>query len=160
MNVLFCPLRMLAEKAEQNGLWHCAALISSSMELNTDLIPGIPYVFRQYEDIDREVPGRSFSQEDALAFARFLQELDERVDTIFCCCDMAQSRSPAVAAAVCRYTGCSDGHIWSDPGVQTNMLVFDLLTTALGIPISDGEKDDLLYENHQAFRKAIEQAKR
>ncbi len=155
MHVIFCPIRRLAETAQQEGLHRCAAIISSSQEPDASRLPQIPYVFRQYEDLDREVPGRSFSEADAKAFADFVRNLSGWVDTFICCCDAAQSRSPAVAAAVCRYFGQPDHPIWSDPSVCPNMLVFDLLTIALGIPVSDMEKDALLYENRQAFRKAI-----
>lgn len=159
MKVLFCPVRKLAQQAAQEGSHRCAAILSSSGQPDFASLPQIPYVFRQYEDIDREVPGRSFSREDAKAFADFLQGLDSSIDTVFCCCDMAQSRSPAVAAAVCRYFGLPDSHIWSDPYVHPNMLVFDLLTNALGIPTTDEEKDALLYTSHKAFQDAIRAAR-
>ena len=154
MKILFCPWRKLAQLVAGEET-HTAAILSSSMEPEPSRLPKIPYVFRQYEDIDVLIPGRSFSEEDAQAFADFIRGLDGSVDTLYCCCDVAKSRSPAVAAAVCRYFKQSDSHIWHDPFVQPNMLVFDLLTTAFGIPVADEEKDRLLYENRQAFRNAI-----
>lgn len=155
MTVEFCPVRRLAERVRIEEKHRYAALLSSSMDPDVSRLPEICYVFRRYEDIDMEIPGRSFSWEDAKAFADFLRNLDGSIDTVICCCDAAKSRSPAVAAAVCRYFGLSDAHIWSDPYVHPNMLVFDLLTKALNISVSDEEKDALLYENSRAFRSAI-----
>lgn len=158
MKVMICPLRSLAAKAETAG--NCAALLSSSADLAHIRLPDIFYVFRQYEDLDVETPGRSFSAEDAEMFAAFVRSLPENVDTVFCCCDAGQSRSPAVAAAVCRFFGMEDIDIWRDPSVHPNMLVFDLLTQALGVPVSDEEKDLRLYENQRAFRNAIRAARK
>lgn len=155
MKIIVCPLRSLAEKAGEN----CVALLSSSSGLEHIRLPDIPYVFRQYEDLDVEMPGRSFSMEDAEAFGAFLRSLPPQTHTVFCCCDAGKSRSPAVAAAVCRFFGQDDLYIWKDPYVQPNMLVYDLLTQALGVPASDEEKDIRLYENHKAFRDAIRAAR-
>lgn len=154
MKIVFCPWRQLAQRVAGEEA-HTAAVLSSSTEPEASRLPKISYVFRQYEDIDVPIPGRSFSQEDARAFGDFIRGLDRSVDTLYCCCDAAKSRSPAVAAAACRYFGQDDSHIWGDPFVQPNMLVFDLLTTALGVPVADGEKDALLHQNRMALRTAI-----
>ena len=155
MEVKICPIKglyyLLQEKKQNN----CAAVISSSSEVEAERLTGIPYIVRQYEDIDTEIPGRSFSEEDAMCVLAFLQTLDPKTGTVYCCCDAGQSRSPAVAAAICRYYGLEDLYIWQEPRYHPNMLVFDVLTRVFGRPVSDEEKDRLLYINHRAFRKAI-----
>ena len=154
MEILFCPWRLLGKQLGENQ-GNAAAVISATVAPEASRLPSIPYVLRVYEDIDAPIPGRAFSEVDAKAFGDFIRGLSSTVDTLYCCCDMAKSRSPAVAAAACRYFGKSDRHIWSDPYLYPNMLVFDMLTTALGIPLTDEEKDALLQENRAAFRKAI-----
>lgn len=83
MRVLFCPVRSLAAKADTVG--NCVAGISSSSALEDVQLPDISYVFGQYADLDVETPGRSFSMEDAAAFATFMRQPDGRTDTVFCC---------------------------------------------------------------------------
>lgn len=155
--IKICPLRLLNSRLEAENT-DGIAILSSAMEPDAARLPRIPYVLRIYEDLDAPVPGRSFTEADAAAFARFLQSHND-AQTVYCCCDAGKSRSPAVAAAVLRYFGMDDSCIWSDPGYHPNMLVFDLLTQALGIPVSDEEKDLLIHTNRTAFRKAIQAAR-
>lgn len=157
MKVSIYPIKRLYYLLKEGNAEDCAAVISSSAEVDAERLTGVSYVFRQYEDIDTEIPGRSFSEEDAKCVLSFLQMLDQRIGTVYCCCDAGRSRSPAVAAAICRYYGLEDLHIWQNPQYHPNMLVFDTLTRVFGIPVSDVEKDRLLYANHQAFRNAIRQ---
>ena len=58
-------------------------------------------------------------------------------------------------AAVMQHFGLDDMQIWDNPHYHPNMLVFDLLTRELNVPVSDEDKDARLYENMQAFRTAI-----
>ena len=125
----------------------------STWDLYTAKLFGIFYVFRQYEDLDYECPGRSFSQMDATAFADFVKNLE--ADVLYCCCDAGESRSPAVAAAVMRYFGLDDLQIWRNPHYHPNLLVFEMLAAALGAAVSDEEKDFRFYTNQKAFRDAV-----
>ena len=111
------------------------------------------YAFRQYEDLDYECQGRSFSKADAAAFADFVKHLE--ADVLYCCCDAGESRSPAVAAAVMRFLGLDDMQVWENPHYHPNMLVFETLANALGADASDEEKDFRFYTNRKAFRDAI-----
>ena len=155
MKIKICPVKTLYRLHGEGKTGRCAAVISASAEVEADRLPGIPYVFLQYDDVDAPIPGRSFSEADAVRILAFLQKLDSETDAIYCCCDAGQSRSPAVAAAICRRWGQDDSHIWNNPNYAPNMLVFDLLTRAFGLPVSDGEKDALLYTNRKAFRDAV-----
>ena len=155
--VSVCPLRLL-EPLPGDG--SAVAVISSSSPPAPRLLPCAPYVLRVYQDVDREIPGRSFSREDARAMADFIRGIDPGVKQIWCCCDMGESRSPAVAAAVSRYLEQDDTPIWTNPRFHPNMLVFDYLTQALGVGVTDEEKDELLYRNRKAFRDAIRRARK
>lgn len=155
LQILICPIRRLSGEISPGTESKYAAIISSSSEPDTCRIPNIAYVYRQYEDLDADVPGRSFARNDAAAIVDFLMNLAPEVDTIFCCCDAGESRSPAVAAAVCRCYGQDDSHIWKNPQYHPNMLVFQTLTGMMGIPVSDAEAEFLFYTNRKAFRDAI-----
>ena len=155
MKVQIYPIKRLYQILAEQGVPQAGAVLSSSSDINDAKLQGISYVFRQYEDLDYESPGRSFSREDAVAFADFLTEQENPIDTLYCCCDAGESRSPAVAAAVMRYLGMDDMAIWQNPRYHPNMLVFVMLTEALGAAVSDEEIDLLLYTNQKAFRDAI-----
>lgn len=154
MDIRICSIKGLYQILAAENLGNCRAMISSSSEVDAAKLWGIPFVFRQYEDLDRQCSGRSFSSEDAKAFADFVKGLAD-ADTLYCCCDAGESRSPAVAAAVMRYLGMDDMAIWRNPHYHPNMLVFALLMDAFHLSLSDGEKDYLLHTNQKAFRDAI-----
>ena len=155
MNIQICPIKRLYQIVDSNSSNKCAAIISSAAGIDGAKLRGICYVFRQYDDLDYECPGRSFSQADAAAFADFVRELEQGIHTLYCCCDAGESRSPAVAAAVMRYLGMDDMPVWRDPHYHPNMLVFSMLAEALDVTASDEEKDFRLAINRQAFRNAI-----
>jgi len=154
MTVQICPIKRLYQILAEGNIGKCGAIISSASEINAEKLRAIPYVFRQYEDLDYECYGRSFSSEDAKAFADYVKGM-ANVDTLYCCCDAGESRSPAVAAAVMRYLGMDDMAVWRNPHYHPNMLVFAMLMDAVNLSISDEEKDYLLYTNQKAFRDAI-----
>ena len=153
MRVEICPIKGLYRIAD--GMAEgCGAILSSASEVDEAGLAGLDYVLRQYEDLDYECPGRSFSDEAAETFASYLRS-HPSLDTLYCCCDAGESRSPAVAAAVLRFLGRDDLAIWSDPHYHPNMLVFEKLMAALGMPVADEELDLLIYINQKAFRDAI-----
>ena len=153
MTIHICPIKWLYQTLAEGPTGKCGAIISSSSKIDTAKLFGIFYVFRQYEDLDYECPGRSFSQMDATAFADFVKNLE--ADVLYCCCDAGESRSPAVAAAVMRFLGLDDMQVWENPHYHPNMLVFEMLANTLGVAISDQEKDFRFYTNRKAFRDAI-----
>lgn len=155
MNIKICPIKRLYQILAEETSEKCCAVISSSSGIDAARLQGIPYVFRQYEDLDYECPGRSFSRVDAMAFAGFLRGQDNSTDALYCCCDAGESRSPAVAAAVMRYFGMDDAAVWHNPHYHPNMLVFAMLAEELGLALSDEEIDSLFYTNQKAFRDAI-----
>lgn len=154
MKFCICPIKNL------NNISKCdtsrkAAIISSTEHPEAKYLPDFPCMLRVYEDVDREIPERSFSNEDAEVIAGFVRSQIDFVDTLYICCDAAESRSPAVAAAVMRYFGLDDTEIWRNPHYHPNMLVFLRLCEALGVSVSDGEADALMYDNVKAFRDAL-----
>ena len=153
MTVQICPIKRLYQILAEGNTGKCGAIISSASEIDIEKVQRIPYVFRRYEDLDYECPGRSFSKTDAGSFADFVKTLE--VEMLYCCCDAGESRSPAVAAAVMRHFGLDDMQVWKNPHYHPNMLVFEMLADALGAAVSDEEKDFRFYTNQKAFRDAV-----
>lgn len=153
MTVQICPIKRLYQILAEKNIGKYGAIISSASVIDVEKVHCIPYVFRQYEDLDYECPGRSFSHVDATAFADFVNNLE--ADVLYCCCDAGESRSPAVAAAVMRYFGLDDMQVWRNPHYHPNMLVFEMMTNVLGAEASDEEKEFRFYTNQKAFREAI-----
>ena len=153
MTIQICPIKRLYQILTEGDIGKCGAIISSASEIDAEKVQCIAYVFQQYEDLDYECPGRSFSKADAAAFADFIKNLE--ADVLYCCCDAGESRSPAVAAAVMRYFSLDDMQIWENPHYHPNMLVFEKLAGALGVAVSDEEKDFRFYINQKAFQDAI-----
>lgn len=159
--IVICPIKRLYQILQERGTDGVAAIISTSGDApDAACLGGIPHVYAIYRDIDFEGPG-TFTDEDAGRFAAFLQILPSKTDTLYCCCDAGQSRSPAVAAAAGRYFGIDmTDSIWCNPHYKPNMLVFEKLSAALGLPATDEELDLLQHKSRQAFRDAIAQARK
>ena len=159
-NIVICPIKRLYQLLQERGAAGAAAVISTSGDgPDPSRLPGIPYVFAVYRDIDYEGPG-AFTAPEAARFAAFIRNLPPETDTVFCCCDAAQSRSPAVAAAAGRYFGIDMTEtVWRNPHYKPNMLVFEKLCAALGVPVTDEELDVLQHASREAFRSAIARAR-
>ena len=152
--IRICPGTILLRMIADGRCGNCAAILSSSYPQKTRSMGDVPHIFRQYDDLDREVAHRSFSREDAEAYSEFIRNLPE-VDYLYCCCDAGESRSPAIAAAILRYYGQDDEYIWKNPRFHPNMLVFQRMTESLGIPVPDEEMDRLIYISDKAFANEI-----
>lgn len=155
-NIVICPIKRLYQILRERGADGVAAVISTSGDApDAERLLGIPYVFAVYRDIDYEGSG-AFSDLDAVRFAAFIKNLPPKTHTVFCCCDAGQSRSPGVGAAAGRYLGIDmRDSVWRNPHYKPNMLVFEKLCAALGVPVTDEELDLLQHESQQAFRRAI-----
>lgn len=131
-------------------------LIASSMEIDTQKIPCRHFV-EYFDDLDREVPGRSMTAQQADNYVRFLTRQGTDAELIYCCCQSAQSRSPAMAAALHRFYGNEEqsAFIWKNPHYAPNPLVYQLFCQALGIPVEDQELDILIETNRKVFRDMV-----
>ena len=155
--IYIMPIKQLYRTLEENSDPHSVAFVASSEKVKEDKLLAVPHIIQYFEDLDYEVPGRSMSRENAEQYARFAKALNADVTQIFCSCQAAQSRSPAMAAALYRFLGDENGvkRIWSDPRYTPNPYVYGLLCEALGVPVTDWELDDLIETNRQAFRTAM-----
>lgn len=70
---------------------------------------------------------------DAFAFGhselikKFIDSLNPQIKKIIVCTDRAESRAPAIAAAITRYIGKSDIRFWSDYKYHPNTHIFNKL---------------------------------
>jgi predicted protein tyrosine phosphatase len=152
--IRICPIKQLYGILAQEEHPHSVAVLSSSFDVRESRVP-IPHIVEIFDDVDREIPGRSLSAEAAQRIAHFIKNVGPEIETVYVCCDSGISRSSAIAAAVCRYFGISDSPIWENPKYQPNPLVFHLLGESLGLSISDELLDILIYTNRSAFRNAV-----
>ena len=155
MEIRVCSVKKLYALAAAGALSGGAALISSSWSVDPERLRGIPYAACQYDDVDREIPGRSFSEENARCFSAFLKSPAFRSRMLYCCCDGGCRRSAAVAYAATVFFGGDDMPLWLDPAYEPNALVYEKLCRALGISLSDAELDCRIESNRQALRRAI-----
>lgn len=133
------------------------AIISSSEQIDASKVK-VPFIVAYYQDIDYEDP-KAFSFDQAKTFADFIKALDANISDVYICCQAGESRSPGIAA-VYHYYGLDPHDIFRNPKYHPNVLCFRLLTEALGVPVEDGLIDQLIYENQQAFKLAIKNARK
>lgn len=154
------PIKTLYSVLSETDAAHSVAIIASSYEVDTVKIP-IPHIVEYFDDLDREIQGRSLSLEQSKRYADFIENLDANVRHIYCCCQSAQSRSAAIASALYKYYGdeVRSTQIWEDPRYSPNPYVFLMLCEALGVVFGDVELDALIEANRQALRKAIQHAR-
>jgi len=136
---------------------HSAAIISTSSDIDEARI-SCPYILGEYIDFDYESP-RSFSTEQASAFASFVKKLKRNTTDLYICCDAGESRSPAIAAAIHRWLAQNDAYIWETAKYHPNMFCFLHMLDALNLSITDEEVDALIQTNQSAFKNAVQQAR-
>lgn len=160
-DIVICPIKRLYEILREQGAEGAAAIISTSGGApDPARLGALSHVYAIYRDIDHEGPD-AFLEEHAAHFAELIKSITPDVATLYCCCDAGQSRSPAVAAAAGRYFGIDMmDAVWRNPHYTPNLLVFEKLCAALGVPVTDEELDLLQYESRQAFRAAISKARK
>ena len=153
--IRICPLKQFLALVKQEGAGGKAAVISTSFEIPRGLPEGADCVILQYDDIDREIPGRSISARDAGMAADFIRSHSGFQGVLYCCCDSGVSRSSAMAAAATRFLGRDDLPIWCDPRFSPNPLVYAAVCRSLGMEIPDEALDFRLELSRRALRDAI-----
>ena len=153
MELQIMPIKTMLQWAETHDVSRTAVLAATSYVTEQAALPARS-IRQSFDDIDREVPGRSISREQAEAYADFVRALPPDTRRIICCCDAGESRSAAICAALCEYYGINADWIWDSPRYHPNMLVFRLMTEALGIRMDDLTADALLWRSRTAFEQA------
>lgn len=153
LEVKIYPIRALYE-AVKSAPVSGAAVISTSFSVREERLP-LRHITEVYDDLDREVPGRSLSPEAAQRMADFIRSIPPQTRIVYTACDSGMCRSSAVAAAVCRWFGLDEMAIWENPSYSPNPLVYVSLCDCLGLPVEDAELDLRIETNRMAFRRAV-----
>ena len=142
--------------AGEVDLQRSASILNSSYPIQTEKLGPIPYVFCQYDDVEREIPGRSFPlRNGALAVAAFIRSLDDKITDLYCCCDGGCRRSAAVACSVMRYWGMDEFSVWGNPAYEPNPLVYKMMCEVLGVPVTDQEVNMRVATSRLALKNSI-----
>lgn len=152
------PIKKMYQWIHKSASEDVAILIAASYDTACIEYPTNSHI-EIFDDIDFECLGRSFTMAQARNYAEFIKSLPPSTQTFICACNAGESRSAALCAALCEYYNVDSSWIWDSPHYHPNMLVFDLFTQALGLKISDMQKDSLFFRNKQAFTHAISQAR-
>lgn len=109
-----------------------------------------------------EVCGLSMTKNHADSYARFIKALDPNITEIYCCCQTARGRSPAIASALYKYWGddLAAYNIWSNLSYSPNPHVYISLCESLGVLFKSTEYEALVEANRQSLLKAVQQANR
>lgn len=154
------PIKKLYEilENEPDHSKNAVVILCTSYEVQDFRIP-IPHITEKFDDVDREIIGRSLSHEAACRIAHFIKKIDPGVEIVYVCCDSGMSRSSAIAAVVHRYYALSDKEIWESPHYHPNPLVFKMVSECLNMPVDDVLLDRLITINRMAFRNAIKRVR-
>lgn len=156
-----CPVKRLYLYAEEGDMSNVAAILVSSYEINQEKLKGIGHTLcLNFADVTSAMDHAAFSPNTAAKIANFVKALPAQTDTLFVCCDSAESRSTAMAAAIMRFHGIGESKIWQNPYYHPNTFVYRLLCEALGVPVSNVELQAKQRMNEKAFSDAIKQARK
>lgn len=153
-DIVIMPIKKLYLALEENCPQNSMAIVCSSYPVDESRIP-IPHIVEIFDDVDRDIPGRSISNMAINRIGLFLQDREQDAKRIYVACDSGESRSSAIAAAICRHFGFDDEHIWNNPHYHPNPLVFIKICHRLDVPMSDGTVDYLVEMNYRAFHNAV-----
>lgn len=153
-NIVIMPIKKMYMTLQENCPKNAIVIACSSYPVDESKLT-IPHIVEMFDDLDREVPGRSISNMAVNRIGLFLQEHEQKTEQILVACDSGESRSSAIAAAICRHFGLDDTHIWNNPHYHPNPLVFLKVCHRLNVPMSDETVDYLVEMNYRAFHKAV-----
>lgn len=148
------PIKKMIEWVNACRETNVAVLVASSYDVDCAKLPS-NCIVQVFDDIDCEVAVRSLTQEQAHAYAYYVQNLPANIDVIICACNAGESRSAALCAALCEYYGVNSDWIWDSPHYHPNMYVFNLFAKELGVEVADIRKEELFFRNSRAFSTAI-----
>ena len=160
-DLMICPIKRLYYELEENLPDRKTIAILLSMEelkhTNLNLLDACCKV----RVFDTEIVDRpfSFAYTDGIAVKNFLEK-ESDFERLYVCCDMGESRSTALAAAILRYYGQADKEIWKNPRYHPNLLVYEKQLNAFDIGISKLKLRYLKYVNNRALKNAIKNSRK
>ena len=109
-----------------------------------------------FADVSSPDQHNAMREGHALLIRDFVLSLKDEITDLYICCDSAESRSPAIAAAILTVYGFSDDCVWKNPFYAPNVLVYQRICNAFGVNITKRLIDKKMHINEQAYRFAQE----
>jgi len=146
---------------DSNATDEMCAILMSSYDIDEEKVGIVTHLSMQFDDVSTNVKN-SFNTKKAQQIKKFLEEnvSNAKNKELYVCCDYGESRSAAVAAAICRYYKQSDYAIWNNPKYHPNPLVYKILCKELGVKLLAFEVKYKIRRNKQSLSRAINLSKR
>ena len=109
-----------------------------------------------FADVSSPDQHNAMQEGHALLIRNFILGLKDEITDLYICCDSAESRSPAIAAAILTVSGLPDDCVWKNPFYAPNVLVYQRTCNAFGVNIPKRLIDEKKQINEQAYRFAQE----
>lgn len=143
------------------GQENCAALIASSYDIRQDKLKLLTSVLAlKFADVTDSRNPQAFRPEQAEEIYRYIGSLPTDVKKLFVCCESGESRSAAITAALIRYFNEDDLHIWQNPHLHPNPLVYSVMCEKQGRTVTAAELEERIKINNDALINAIENKRR
>ncbi len=134
-----------------------AVLIASSYDVRHDKLDSVKILLvLSFADITDSKNPQALRPEQAVEIHSYIDNLPTNITRLFICCESGESRSAAIAAAVLRYFGDDDMHIWQNPHLHPNSLVYSMLCEEFGCTVMSAELEQKLSISNNAFNEAVE----
>lgn len=153
MDIVIMPNKLFIREHKGVVSEDMAVIMCSSYKVDTSALSGIrKKLILHFDDILAN-GSNSFNENIAGLIKTFLDTTDFR--ELYVCCDSDESRSSAITAAIHKYNGESDLHIWNNPHYHPNLLVYEVLCKCFGKKVSKLSLRCLKRRNDDALRNAI-----
>ena len=104
--------------------------------------------------------GDAFASGHSELIKSFIDTLNPQIKKIIICTDRAESRAPAVAAAITRYIGESDISFWRNYKYHPNVNVFNRLCKSFNVYMPKIAISYRVFINKYALRKQINKSRK
>lgn len=134
-NILISPIRAVIKEIPSSTAYY---VLCSSYSWDNNSPNAIELHFLDTADRSNTF---AFTPTHAAIILEFFLSTPENAD-VFICCDSGESRSAAIAAALKRYQGESDGDIWNSKEYHPNMLVYGICCDVFGFNAPGNNRKD------------------
>ncbi len=147
--------KMIAEL--RDGMYvdeNCSAVVTCTDKvICSPEISRIPHCCVQFVDTEDPKAQNAFTREQAGLIRDFVTGLDDRVTTLFCCCDWGQSRSSGLAAACMAYLNQDADAVFDNSCYSPNLLVYSYMCEAFGLGFPEEQELRKLWKRR---KRAVE----
>ena len=131
-----------------------AAIICSSYPVNEERFDWLPLkLILYFDDITDARRPCAFTTKISKAICDFVVANENK--NLYICCDSGESRSAAIAAAICRSMEIDEMWVWRSPHYHPNPLVYKIQCESFGMPVRKEEIAELRRINAKALAAAV-----